>query len=1732
MHNKKLCVVAAITLSIALTHPMFSAVQSASVYAADAYLPDAVVETYLTKVGAYAKEMEDLYNQAGTGQAGLIDRLNELYRYAMILYYLEAYRDVLQIGGCTEEFSELQNYAEVFTGMCERFNNVFGNESSQYVRLQIDIDDSALKSDKNLKKSLEKFCTQTVPNYIESLLTDISTKSKTMKESDRLAKYGVTMSNVCSMLNDIEDMSDNLTNVSPFKSETDVGTTIDFSSKLNVTKPFNEVKKTFNELFAMGTQVLALTGTSAVIKIDSSLGFVANMANVTESNGNVIVPDGVQLSQAYLAILAAGASYTPFSSYVGESSFMAALKSIVSDDATVTSLTEFYNDTKGFRKPLYKRTISNEGVPTGRAELVTIKDFINDINQGAEGALVTIGGKFVYDTNNNYWVYADTYSTNQDNDKIDGPTDDKDFAENADDALAEGTVSSSDAQQAQQDAENNGVKGNLKVNVDVLHGATKGLDITLATVDNKTWVRYTFRTPIAGSCYIYVTIKDNGTESDHSMDDTSDGLLPKMRVEYKAKKLKGQGKIGELTRDAFKKAYNSMKNPKVVESFNQFDITKTDEFKDVFAKSYKEPEEGKYKGQSPELVFYRELLDKTNISPKPDFMGRGSARNSFFDTTVYAASMDNAVDAPEASPGDQQNADEDGNNNDNQHENADTDDEDVTADKTDESVSTGDSDSLGDSDSSNTPENSVTKTVNTTVNTSELSGMSVSAKDVTGIMADKIITSEDKMSEPILLYGTKHARAVDNMTSLLFQNIIRGTVACEEKYNESNDYLYVNSYGDILTDDGMVVLPGIANPAMYKADSKYNPYTAAFMNYYPTILENTNFFQVATENDINKMIIMNDSAELTKNDSLDPESMITNKATQVTSIHDVKATAPISVPNMETTFWYNTVEKKQLLGYDRLIFGDTSRWSADGTGMYSYTPLLIQSQLSCGGAPVFPYNVSDDRDTKVISENETATSYSCAEMIAQNMFHYLTTDDSGQLSNLGRLNDNYIIYYYCISNLNGTSNPLAYANADTYSYDRYVDDAELRKESTLFQVSETIMNVLGKSTQVIGINASAQDPILGPTFALLKEHWLAFMMLLIVVLLFSFARVERNMLQSFILLCACSLFAYLFVCILPTYLPLAYNSIINNVSESLAYEIMAVKAESNDINLEDTTALNDSGEFELNTSSLTLYRVSSNDLADFYAGMGITEEDVVGGKSYIINQEAGLFVEGDCIKINTDSLFKTLEITGTFESDISGYNLKAAKTVSNNVDYYTPYYAIVTSFVDKLNNLTSVYQIPRTVTNYSEEVCKDNYLVYSYVNSMPFLTPGVYDAYTPEDTSALSEDQLRLLIEHQQEESDRLAEVFGDKDQASDWLGIAWFFHDLDPDYQQTIWAQTMYDTGYYYYDEETGTDWCPNEEKINDLCNYINSQTKKFVYKMDSQIGTLSDDVMIKIISLRALTAFTQKVSDMGHWLYPFSLNYQEMSIRDVLNCVMTSDYYTLVGKNMNICSYILSEYGWFHLVLFDVLVILLFIATSAIHLLVPLMYLLLGVLLIIKMVTNSDIKVPIKGYIKCSFITMLCSVIICAGVVLSNRFSGSVACIYFMLAVLLAVLSILETIIVSLFSNIADFGNTSLTAKTEGVHNTFNQLGYRVVHANISARHASRKERRRQREVISNDVAMRYNNNRSVDDFYDDFGHPSFTDNQYGNYYNGYEGDEYDYDSYPYDDGAYFMDDYDISH
>lgn len=424
----------------------------------------------------------------------------------------------------------------------------------------------------------------------------------------------------------------------------------------------------------------------------------------------------------------------------------------------------------------------------------------------------------------------------------------------------------------------------------------------------------------------------------------------------------------------------------------------------------------------------------------------------------------------------------------------------------------------------------------------------------------------------------------------------------------------------------------------------------------------------------------------------------------------------------------------------------------------------------------------------------------------------------------------------------------------------------------------------------------------------------------------------------------------------------------------------------------------------------------------------------------VLNQESGVYVEGDSIKIDTDILFNTLQIYGDYQytNGNTVYQLSANKTVSNNVDYYIPFYQFSDGLIEKLNTLASVYALPRSTITYADGKNKDNYFVYSYVNSPVFVNPGSYDSVFQDEAKSYISDYKGFKEEAESISTD-LENAFG---QNGDWLGIADLFMYLPSEYQSTLWAQTMQANGYY------SKTWEPNEDKINDLIIYINRQTKNFVYDMDDVIGQLSDSTMIKLISLRAIIAFTQRTSDYGHWLYPFSLNYSEMSLKDVLQSVFTSDYSLYIDMNTDIATYIGVNHGWFNLIMFDIDVVLMFIIVNIFKLTIPILYLLFGVILILRVLDQGDIKIPFKGYVKTSLVLFLSYTLFDLSLVIVKKLNGSVWGIYIMFLVCSGIIYLIYLVLATILSNLMDFGNAKFNENFDrifhfnGIQQTINNL------------------------------------------------------------------------------------------
>lgn len=875
--------------------------------------------------------------------------------------------------------------------------------------------------------------------------------------------------------------------------------------------------------------------------------------------------------------------------------------------------------------------------------------------------------------------------------------------------------------------------------------------------------------------------------------------------------------------------------------------------------------------------------------------------------------------------------------------------------------------------------------------------------------ATALVTDENCLTNPVLLFGSKYSRDTDNLTTVLLTNILKSTSNLNKLKDTSSRYLYLNAYGDIVTDDNLVLLPASSNPIYFDLNKAgYNPFTVAFMNYYPKVLQSTNFFQLVSKSDIGKYVIVGKSDTKSAKDG-----DMSYYASSLTAINTLKSSAPLVSPTINKNFLSNGgYDTNEVFDEKRLIFGAEEDWS-EKNSLYSYSPLVEIASLTIEGDSVFPY------------DSNTDTTFSIAQAIAANMYSFLTYDTvSSKVTNLGRLHDNYMLHYIVISGMNGTNNPQGYANSNMFTYSKYVSESANRKVQTLIDFSKSLYTKTTDVDGVIGLRSSYQDEILGSAFSYVRENWVIFLVIYVLILLFAFAKLRRDLLQTTVLLVTTIGVAYLFVNIIPVYLPMLFNTGINNIAERLTYEVLGVKTEYYDADDSSMVTLDEDGKYKFNTTSLTLYRIASKDLQDFYNSLNKDESEGVAGNTVIVNQESGLFAEGDSLKINTDLLFDTLKIVSEVPTGGSTYHLQSYKTVSNNVDYYTPYYQIIDTVLGKLNTLADVYAIPRTNTSYVGGVSKSNGLVYSYVNSRPFLTPGNYTFSPLLDTSIMTNEEVTQYESNNANVTDSLEEAFGSN---VDWLGISEFLYNPTKETKATLWMQTLQDRGYY------DSKWDTDEYKMDALITYVNYQTKKFVYSMTDQIGSLSDDVMVKLISLRALVAINQKASDFGHWLYPFSLNYEELTLGDIMSCMFTDNYNTYVEMNMDVVEYIATNYGWFHLIAFDLLVVLLFLTVHIVRLAVPIMYLAIGLLLLYKLIAMDDLKVPLKGYLKSSLVVLLSATGLCLGIIVTKKCDESAIGIYLLLGIVSLILFVIISLLISVILNFTDFGNTSITVSLQ---------------------------------------------------------------------------------------------------
>ncbi len=972
----------------------------------------------------------------------------------------------------------------------------------------------------------------------------------------------------------------------------------------------------------------------------------------------------------------------------------------------------------------------------------------------------------------------------------------------------------------------------------------------------------------------------------------------------------------------------------------------------------------------------------------------------------------------------------------------------------------------------------------------------------TAVFAYSEITDETKLSESLYFYSKDYIREVDNMTYVLLYNVIANSANLQYISDRNSRYLYVNAFGDIVTDDNLIIFPGIANPAIYASEENYNIYTAAFMNSYPSCYIRNSSFKLTNKNDIGKYIIVRQKNEAAPKGVKNTESEFYAVKTQ--AINAINATNPIKMKTSFLNFSIDGTEKNKLMKYKRLIFGSSSNWNADNE-LYTFTPLVTNISAKVNGTLVFPYIPTDDVNKEV------------AEAIATNMYWYLTTDTkTGKLNETSRFNENFILNYFILNGVNGTNNPKGYNQNSLEQYERFVKGAPERFLENLKGLSKNILSFTSGVRGIIGLRESMQSPILGKILIACRGNMLYFLLFATIVLLYIFARMKIDLFRAAVKLSISLLVAYLGVTLVPTYIPMIFNVGINNVSENLTYKILSLRAEGEIVGIINEE-LDQDGFPKFNNESLTLYKAGVLDYETFLRDVNAEEGELIGGNIEIINQESGIFVEGDSVKINVAKLFNQLKIIEDKESEGGYYKLKAYKTVSNNVDYYTPFYLFVDSFVEKeLNVMNSIYDIPKSVIVYSNGVSKENFLVYSFVNSQIFLTPGDYGQGIY--TEGLDPEEVKKLKKSDKTLQKELKKAFGESNTASDFLQMNTWIYKPTKAMKQTLWAKTMQKNNYY------DSDWKPNTKKLDKLITHVNYQTKRFIFAMDDQIGKISDETLIKLIALRANIDFNQQISEPGNWVYPFSLNYGDFTLGDVASAAFVSDYNKYTAMDFDVINYAGDVKGWFNLIVMDILLVLMFLVCNIIQLLVPIMYLMLYLTVVLKLLAQGDAKLPVKGFTKCMVILMVGYTLFATGLSIAEKLNGSVVAIYSMLAICLLIIYILFVVISALITNAVDMGNSAINAKIQSIAQ--GNFAEAIRNLNVTKLTANNRERTNSHLARSNQQNRnsynRYSYGAGVNDMYrggyNSYGYGNGY-NSYGSGYGGYNpySSEYrDYNSY----------------
>jgi len=768
--------------------------------------------------------------------------------------------------------------------------------------------------------------------------------------------------------------------------------------------------------------------------------------------------------------------------------------------------------------------------------------------------------------------------------------------------------------------------------------------------------------------------------------------------------------------------------------------------------------------------------------------------------------------------------------------------------------------------------------------------------------------------------------------------------------------LLLTVFGDIITTDGMVVLPAAANPTFFAQPVvdhtwMYNPFTAAFFNSYPVIAGSSTSPMVANNRDIGKWFFTTGNRHMhTTNQAgfsysahyrsihgTDPitglavgrridgvvasiTQGIKNDATDVSRVSFI----PVNEGAIRTQF---PTETAVLFPYFMVPHLHTthpaqhirSAYVMSGTVYIGRTqlatqrqtfPIQLRSIITSDGVTILPHYFSEvNSGQRSLDDRRSA-----ARMIGANMLAYITqVDNNGSIegwgdesrpSGSGILREHFMFVNVALPVLDGMVHPRRYHQNAIMEHMLFNQDAGVFSRH-FRQIAHSIISTSFQVENFIGISSPTDGSILSPIYRTIHRHWAIVFLLLSTVLLVMFV-FTRNFTKTILAGGSIVIVAFLALYIVPITLPTILGNTSNAFTRRLVQQSMLVRGENH--------AAIFSNETDGFMGSLKLYNMSMNESMNLRRQLGYDTATFM-TESMWLDDRAGVFLQGTEIRIDLQTLWTQNTMSTRFTNNWSNYESPSAirrdLTPSrvdiyseqihlfnrmpnvSMVNYYMPYMFLQDGLVYTLNQFLRHYRVPRAVIQYVDGNVQDSYVVASFIRSIPFLAVLPHVQTTMSENIAFAPDAMIL-----QNYFPNPGDIF-----QLQWL-VNTEFSSLPPYVANTVWGQTMRRTGFY----DTPASYVRRQL----LVNYVNDAGYRFFINIAAQPGLHSDENLIKLASLEATFAFNRFVSEWGDMVYPQHFSTSYLSVGDIIAAGLIHQNPFFMAYDIDILPIVINSRGY----------------------------------------------------------------------------------------------------------------------------------------------------------------------------------------------------------------------------